>query len=282
MEHECCCNGPQGPQGSPGQQGPPGQQGQPGPQGIQGPQGPCGLRGDVGPVGPMGMPGQQGTVGSVGPMGPAGPAGLDGLPGPVGPMGPVGLMGPVGADGPQGPAGMQGIMGPSGPSGPVGPSGLDGQQGPVGPAGEAVVLLSLFSNLNPVSATESSTTTNPPWPATGLLSPGTTDQWLSAANTGSPEWARYDMGARVLLTNMFCTFANGRDGSNPSIQVSNDLVSWTTVHVFNAAQYGAVTPQNFRNYQANFNLSETYRYVRLHSDPTVYCHYAYLQFFGKQ
>jgi hypothetical protein len=113
-----------------------------------------------------------------------------------------------------------------------------------------------------------------------MMSPGTQTLWVSAADTGNEEWASYDLGAPALLTNMFCTFANGRHGSNPKIQVSSDNSTWTTIHTLNSANFSDVTPQNYRNYQAALNTSSTFRYVRLHSDPTVYCNYAYLQLFG--
>ncbi len=270
MENKCCCQGIQGPQGVQGQKGDKGdrgERGEPGErgiQGIQGIQGVHGVRGDIGPVGPQGIAGERG------PVGPAGPKGDQGEPGPVGPAGPKGDQGERGPVGPAGPKGDQGEPGPVGPAGPKGDQGEPGIQ-----------IVTAFGYLNPVSTSESSTTTNPPWPASNLLTPGTQDHWISEANRGVEEWARFDMGTRVLLVYMFCTFANGRDGTNPKIQVSNDGTTWITVHNFTAANYGAVTPQNYRNYQTPLNLSETYRFVRLQSDPTVYCHYSYLQFFGK-
>ncbi len=112
------------------------------------------------------------------------------------------------------------------------------------------------------------------------MSPGTQTIWHSNINTGTPEWAKYDMGSPVLFTNMFCTFANGREGVSPRIEVSNDDQNWVTIHSFNPVNYSPITPENYRNYQATFNVSSTYRYVRLYSEPSPYCNYAYFQFFG--
>jgi Collagen triple helix repeat (20 copies)/F5/8 type C domain len=318
MENTQCCIGPQGPQGVQGNRGDKGDKGdrgdggQQGVQGIQGVQGQRGQLGLVGPLGPQGIAGLDGAAGpkgldglagpkgDSGPQGPAGvdgvgqqgPAGVQGLTGATGQQGPkgdagpqglAGEVGPQGLAGPQGPQGPQGIAGVDGAQGLVGVAGIPGAAGPkgdVGPAGSAI-MLSAFGTLAPSVVTQSSTTTSPPWPATGLINPGSQDMWISATNSGQGEWAKFDMGQRVLLTKFFCTFNNGRDGSSPRIEVSNDDALWVPAHNFVPSAYGAVSPQNFRNYHADLSLTETYRYVRLYSDPTVYCCYSYLQFFGK-
>ncbi len=299
-----CAVGPAGPQGLQGLQGPSGPQGPQGIQGIQGSAGVVGMKGDVGPmgpqgpVGPSGLQGVAGLQGEPGPMGPiglqgdVGPQGPVGAPGPMGPMGPVGPQGDVGPQGPMGLTGAQGDVGPQGVAGPQGPMGLTGPQGPMGPtgaqgpagpagvSGSTIVLVSDFGKLTPSAVSASSHLE--PWVPSGVLSPGMSQAWLSATNSSVQEWIQFDLGSQVLLTSVFCSFANGRDGINPRVQVSNDGSNWAAAGNFVPADYGQVTVENFRNYRFSINLTNVYRYVRIISDPCPYLHYSFVQFFGAQ
>lgn len=246
----CCHVGPEGAQGVQGLQGPAGPQG---PQGIQGAQGLQGIHG------------LQGLTGAVGPQGPVGPSGLQG------PAGVAGSDGAVGPPGSNGAAGPQGVAGPAGPTGPAGPEGA---------AGSVSVIVVEFGKLVPSAVSASSQTGA--WSPAGVLTPGTTTMWLSGTDTGNQEYIRFDMGAPVLLTGLFCTFANGRDGLNTRIQASVDGAVWEPVAPFVPANYEPVTPENFRNYHLKLNLSKTYRHVQILSDAMPYMDYAFVQFFGTQ
>lgn len=273
-----CC-GRKGPQGLQGLQGPAGPQG---PQGIQGLQGLCGSQGDVGPMGPQGPVGPSGLQGPAGPQGDAGDVGPQGLQGDVGPKGPQGDVGPQGLQGDVGPQGPQGDVGPQGPqgdAGPQGPQGDVGPEGPVGPAGSVVtVLVPEFGKLTPASVSASSQTGA--WAPEGTLTPGSSSAWMSSTDSEQSEWIQFHMSTQVLLTGLFCSFANGRDGLQTRVQVSNDGASWEDVANFNFEDYNVVTPENFRNYSLKLNLNNTYEYVRILSDPCPYLFYSFIQFFG--
>jgi hypothetical protein len=135
----------------------------------------------------------------------------------------------------------------------------------------------MFGKLTPSAATLSSMAGGNT--AANALSPGSSNLWMSAANTENQEYLQYDMGTTVLLTGLFCSFVNGRDGSSPRITASNDTTTWDTVHTFVSGNYSP-SVDGYRNYSAVINTSKTYRYVRVQSGPTVYCAYAYVQYFG--
>jgi hypothetical protein len=160
-------------------------------------------------------------------------------------------------------------------AGPVGPQ---GPAGATGASGSVTVVAPTFAKLTPNAVSASSQTGG--WAPSGVLTPGMAQSWMSATDSGNQEWVEFDMLNQVLFTTVFCSFANGRDGINPRLLVSNDQVTWDAAGSFVPANYNAVTAENFRNYTFSVNLNQVYRYVRLVTDPCPYVFYSYVQFFG--
>ena len=109
--------------------------------------------------------------------------------------------------------------------------------------------------------------------------------WMSEADTDNPEWLQYDYGEglKVKVSAVRAYLANGREGSSPNFQGSNDLKKWVTFGSWDRKNFtfnGAPWP-GYGSYAADFSASsEGYRYIRIYSSPTVYMWYSWLQFYG--
>lgn len=256
----------------------------------------CAAKGDTGPTGANGNDGSQGPVGPVGAdgvQGPTGPAGIEGSQGPtgsVGAQGPVGSTGANGAQGPTGPAGSNGT-GATGPTGPAGPAGASGSfssievvtnLNTITPVLRATVGANSYiinaTLLTPSSATASSN--SPSWTADKALVKDSS-WWMSAVDSGNPEWIRYDFGSPVLVTGVYASFGNGRNGAGNKIQGSTDGTTWVDIHTVDASKfiYNA-NGDNQQTYSNYINASATYRYIRYYSAPSPYCLYDYIQYSG--
>ena len=141
--------------------------------------------------------------------------------------------------------------------------------------------------LKPVSTSASSVTE--PWVSDNLVNPtlyyDTPSWWMSLVNTNNPEWIMFDFGKCVLVTCVHLSCNNGRTGSSPKLQGSNDLTVWNDLidlpHSEWQYLYIQPNPNNLIKLSKCVDLNNvTYRYVRLHSDPTVYCCYDHIQFYG--
>lgn len=197
------------------------------------------------------------------------------------------------------------------PEGPCGPKGNSGLMGPIGPAGMdgescslvmsvnvelcSPVMKLLVSNgdcvvlntcpLKPISTSASSVTE--PWLSGNLVNPTFDDEspswWMSLVNTGNPEWVVYDFGKKVLITCVHLSCNNGRIGSSPKLQGSNDGTVWVDLTDLPNSEwnYPEPNPHNLVKLSKCINSNDVaYRCVRLCSEPTVYCCYDHIQFYG--
>ena len=96
--------------------------------------------------------------------------------------------------------------------------------------GDVTILLSTFAKLAPTAETASSVEGG--WVPAGVKTPGASTAWMSGTDTGNAEWIKLDMGAEKLVTHLYCTFANGRDGSDVKLQGSTDDATWDDLHDF--------------------------------------------------
>lgn len=100
-------------------------------------------------------------------------------------------------------------------------------------------------------------------------------------DTSNPEWIRYDFGTPALISGIYASFGNGRNGAGNKIQGSSDASTWTDIHVVDAAKYvyniNGDSQQTYSNY---INAPAAYRYIRLYSEPSPYCLYDFIQYIG--
>jgi len=121
---------------------------------------------------------------------------------------------------------------------------------------------------NVVSVEASSQTGN--WNPQNLLNTAHGTYWMSEVNGNQDEWVRFEFAEPAVLDSAEIRYNNGRQGSSPKIQGSNDAVSWDDL--------AEVQPWDWPNDSDNFRMgvvdlpdsAPTYKYVRYHSGPTVY------------
>jgi hypothetical protein len=238
--------------------------------------------GKQGPPGEPGKPGRDGEQGLEGPPGPQGLQGIQGKPGARGPNGPPGKDG-SGNDGEQGPPGNDGAPGKQGPPGTFDGISVITNLNTVTPIIQAIsgdnVYVINASTITPVSTDASSVTGE--WDSDNALDLNG-EWWMSDTNTDSEEWIKYDFGASVFITGIFASFANGRWGSNTVIQGSCDSLEWEDIHTIDKSIFMSnVNDTNQQTYSSYISgCTKSYRYIRLISDPCLYCQYDFIQYIG--
>jgi hypothetical protein len=308
--------GPMGAQGVQGIQGIPGEKGEKGDAGEAGPQGIAGVKGEKGEPGVAGIQGPPGVKGEKGDIGESGPVGPKGDKGNVGPAGEPGVQGVPGQQGLQGEKGEKGDPGVAGPPGEQGLKGEKGDVGEPGPAGLAGCTLTKKKHvdlrqpiskllcpsgeccllnthaLTPINVSASSVTE--PWVPENLLeytkhSDTNVKWWMSLVNTNNPEWVCFEFPKHVLVSCVHISCNNGRTGTNPKIQSSNDGVNWFDYLMFESSDWEYPDPNEHNLVKLTKCcklLTDTLQecnpfvYYRLYSEPTVYCCYDHIQFFG--
>jgi len=206
-----------------------------------------------------------------------------------------------GPRGHRGKKGDRGVDGSQGPAGPAGSQGETGSPGPTGSGGNITVEALRIGTIVPAIQVSGSDSTQAiingamitPG-ASGVTGSSYTDSyvpqnvlinndqaWLSAIDSNNPEWVEYDFGSPRLFTGIYAVCSNGRFGAGNKIQASNDNVTWTDIHIFddNWTYDSLNNTQIYTNYINDIN---TYRYVRLYSEPSPYCMYYYIQYIGLQ
>ena len=118
---------------------------------------------------------------------------------------------------------------------------------------------------------------NAGWVAENVLDPTHRTYWMSNVNSGVPEWVELEYDRAFAAKNVTIVLNNGRQGSYPEIQGSNDGVTWTSLSTFNAFDYPN-DDQNFRHINFNIDNNQAYSHYRYHSDPTVYVLLNFIQF----
>jgi hypothetical protein len=187
-----------------------------------------------------------------------------------------------------------------GPQGKAGLTGIQGEIGPMGPQGEAsTITIQTISNLGTfspiikaiasdgtsgilnalpldiISASTSSSQTA--WATNNTLTLDGT-WWMSSIDSGNPEWVEYDFNSKVLLASVYASCTNGRNGNGVKIQASVDQSNWIDIHVFDSSKWIIGIDQ--MTYQNSIIVQSAYKYIRLYSDPTSYCMYDYIKYFG--
>lgn len=249
-------------------------------------------RGPIGPTGPRGFQGFDGMPGLQGAVGPQGPEGPKGVMGSRGEMGPTGPRGYSGLDGDTGPQGIQGVTGPLGETGPQGLQGPTGHKPNVSiqidtsltkvPIIKFVVdddfVVINGTPQNPTAITASSFVQ--PWVPSNTLT-ADSQWWVSESDTGNPEWLTYDFGPnKIYLTSVYLLSGNGRGGTNIRLQGSNDENIWTELDPLSNT-WRFINATSLMEYTGQITgITDTYRYIRLYSDPTSYCLYDYVQYYG--
>jgi hypothetical protein len=105
--------------------------------------------------------------------------------------------------------------------------------------------------------------------------------WFSGISTGNDEWLEYDYGTPVRVMGVQAYVVNGRQGCNARVQGSNDEVVWTDLHSWDWTLQDYDVPwAGWTTYNATFEASDPYRYVRMFSDPCPYLYYSWLEFQG--
>jgi hypothetical protein len=247
-----------------GEQGPPGEQGLQGPPGNDGEQGLQGIPGNDGEQGIQGPPGEQGIQGPPGNDGEQGPPGEQGIPG---------------NDGDQGIQGIQGIQGTAGSFDNISVIVNLNTMIPIikTTVGENSYILNA-SLLTPVSTSSSSVTGA--WnPVNALVRDAS--WWMSGTDTGNEEWIKYDFGTPVLITGIYASFGNGRNGASNKIQGSTNNSTWVDIHTVDASKFAYnLNGDGQQTYSNYINTDTTYRYIRLYSAASPYCLYDFIQYIG--
>jgi hypothetical protein len=123
------------------------------------------------------------------------------------------------------------------------------------------------------SVTASSQTS--PWKPENILSSTERTYWMSAVNSGNEEWVTISYPEPFVAKHVSIVLNNGRQGTNPKIQGSTDGVNWINLGNFNAFDYPNDS-RNFRHIDFVLDNTDSYKYYRYHSDPTVYLLIEYL------
>lgn len=210
------------------------------------------------------------------------------------------LLARLGADGAQGLPGNDGMDGADGAQGLPGNDGADGADGAQGPPGsfDNITVITNLNTMTPVLranvgpdqyvinsslltpvATSSSSVTSPWNPDNALVLDGA--WWMSGVDTGNEEWIKYDFGTPVLVTGIYASFGNGRNGAGNKIQGSTDDSVWVDIHTFDFSKFiynaNGNSQQTYNNY---ISSDAAYRYIRLYSAPSPYCLYDFIQYTG--
>jgi hypothetical protein len=120
----------------------------------------------------------------------------------------------------------------------------------------------------PVSACKASSET-PPWVARSVTDPAPRTYWMSAINAGKDEWVEITYAEPWIARHASIVLNNGRQGTNPVLEGSNDGKTWTRLAGVNAFDYPN-DADNFRHVEVDFGNGTAYRMYRYFSGPTVY------------
>jgi len=104
------------------------------------------------------------------------------------------------------------------------------------------------------------------WNAENVANMGTNTFWMSASNSGNPEWVSFEYSEATIVSNVEIKFVNGRQGSGPVFQGSNDNVNWDDlVDVTNVSQC-PMAANNQRVCEYAVTTTQAYQFYRYHSD----------------
>lgn len=119
-----------------------------------------------------------------------------------------------------------------------------------------------------VSVQASSQTGN--WNPENLLNTAHGTYWMSEVNGNQDEWARFEFAEPAVVGSAEIRYNNGRQGSGPKIQGSNDAISWDDLAEVEPWDW-PTDSDNFRKGVVDLpDWATTYKYFRYHSGPTVY------------
>eukprot|EP01084_Bolivina_argentea_P277055 472862_1 len=136
---------------------------------------------------------------------------------------------------------------------------------------------SASGELTPFTVTSSSITR--PWADTNTLNPAKRTYWMSLVNQNQAEWVRYEFENSVEVTNYLCVFGN-QHGTNPRVEGSNDgTTNWTTLLTYSRDKYRHNAADNFNVFEEKVEKPQSYKYIRVMSDATVYVLYNFITFF---
>jgi len=108
------------------------------------------------------------------------------------------------------------------------------------------------------------------WNPENLLNPADSTFWMSAVTSDQDEWVRFEFAEPTVFGSAEIRLGNGRQGSSPKIQGSNDAVSWDDLAEVEPWSW-PIDSDNFRMGVVDLPESApTYKYFRYHSGPTVY------------
>jgi len=104
------------------------------------------------------------------------------------------------------------------------------------------------------------------WAAENVANTGTNTFWMSASNSGNPEWVSFEYSEATIVTNVEIKFASGRQGFSPVFQGSNDNVNWDDlVDVANTWECPTAAG-NQRVCEYAVTTTQAYQFYRYHSD----------------
>jgi hypothetical protein len=127
------------------------------------------------------------------------------------------------------------------------------------------------------AATASTSSAQTPWESNNTL---LLDEkwWMSAIDSGNAEWVEYDFNSKVLLSSVYASCTIGRNGTAVKIKASNNRSNWVDIHIFDTSKW--ITGSDKMTYQNSIIVNTVYQYVRFYSEPTSYCMYDYIKYFG--
>lgn len=108
-----------------------------------------------------------------------------------------------------------------------------------------------------------------PWIPSNVTNPAPVTYWMSAIDSGNPEWVELQFNTAITINYLTIVLNNGRQGTNPVVQGSSDGRTWTTLVSIDAFAFPN-DEDNFRHIEIRSSTSWLYTYYRYYSDPSPY------------
>jgi len=120
------------------------------------------------------------------------------------------------------------------------------------------------ANCPDIVSFDASSTTNS-WKAENVADSGTNTFWMSGISTGNPEWVSFEYNQMTVLTSVEIQFVNGRQGSSPVFQGSNDASNWDDIIDVTGASQCPMVANNQRKCQFAIASTQAYKFYRYYS-----------------